>query len=78
MKCSLAAAGEITGHRLSELIYSHLTFPVFSLCFVFAVEDVISELPAPISMPAACCQASPPSVNSSPSGTGSPDKFFLL
>lgn len=56
----------ITGGSLSELIYSHLPLPVFSLCFVFAVEDAISELPAPTSMPAACYQASPAVMDSSP------------
>lgn len=47
------AGGHVAGDGLGESVASPTA--VFSLCFMFAVEDRIAQLPAPTT----CCHASP-------------------
>lgn len=42
--------------RVSSLV----PLPVHSLCFLFTVEDISTQLPAPAPLSANCCHASPP------------------
>ena len=56
-------------------VYSHI--PIQSFCFMFAVEDVISQVPGPAAMPIAYSHASLPRWTH-PSGTTNQYKPLLL